>query len=228
MNIGGLQKLTILDYPGKTACIVFTKGCNYRCPFCHNSHLVNKSFDMVLEEEVFSYIEKRRNLLDGVVITGGEPLLQKDIERFIRRIKDLGYLIKLDTNGTFPDKLDYLIKNELIDYVAMDIKRDIDNYGLIVGVNNPLVENIKKSIEILKSAKIEHEFRTTVVKEHHDYKVLESICKYIGKDELYYLQNYQESDSVLKKGLTSFSKSELETLEKKLKETYPLVSIRSV
>ena len=154
MNIGGLQKLTILDYPGKTACIVFTKGCNYRCPFCHNSHLVNKSFDMVLEEEVFSYLEKRRNLLDGVVITGGEPLLQKDIERFIRRIKDLGYLIKLDTNGTFPDKLDYLIKNELIDYVAMDIKRDIDNYGLIVGVNNPLVENIKKSIEILKSAKI--------------------------------------------------------------------------
>ena len=169
MTINGMQKLTLLDYPGNVACLIFTQGCNFRCPFCHNSGLLdmNNNCEKIDEKEVFKYLEKRRGLLDGVCISGGEPLLQKDIEDFIRKVKDLGYKVKLDTNGSSPKKLKQLIEDGLIDYVAMDIKNDFLNYDKTAGMCTN-IDNIKKSIEIIENSNIEYEFRTTIVKQFHD------------------------------------------------------------
>lgn len=228
MIISGMQKLTLLDYPNKTACLLFTQGCNFRCPFCHNKSLLENtsSNEIISEEEIFEYLEKRKNLLDGVCITGGEPLLQRNIESFIRKIKEKGFLVKLDTNGTFPGKLKWLIDNKLVDYVAMDIKNNFLDYEKATGIKNSNIDNIKKSIEILENSGIEHEFRTTVVKEIHNPNMIESICKYIGKNEKYYIQNFVDNDNVLQVGLTSFGKNELQDIVNKLKNTYPNIEVR--
>jgi len=228
MIISGMQKLTLLDYPNKTACLLFTQGCNFRCPFCHNKNLLENSSnnEIISEEEVFEYLEKRKNLLDGVCITGGEPLLQKNIEVFIKKIKEKGFLVKLDTNGSFPGRLKWLIDNKLVDYIAMDIKNNFMNYESASGVQNNNIENIKKSIEIIENSGIEHEFRTTVVKEIHNEKMLENICEFIGKNEKYYIQNFVDNENVLKTGLTSFEKIELQEIVNKLKNTYPNIEVR--
>jgi len=228
MIISGMQKLTLLDYPNKTACLLFTQGCNFRCPFCHNKSLLENSSnnEIISEEEVFEYLEKRKNLLDGVCITGGEPLLQKNIEVFIKKIKEKGFLVKLDTNGSFPGRLKWLIDNKLVDYIAMDIKNNFMNYESASGVQNNNIENIKKSIEIIENSGIEHEFRTTVVKEIHNEKMLENICEFIGKNEKYYIQNFVDNENVLKTGLTSFEKIELQEIVNKLKNTYPNIEVR--
>jgi len=228
MIISGMQKLTLLDYPNKTACLLFTQGCNFRCPFCHNKSLLENSSnnEIISEEEVFEYLEKRKNLLDGVCITGGEPLLQKNIEVFIKKIKEKGFLVKLDTNGSFPGRLKWLIDNKLVDYIAMDIKNNFMNYESASGVQNNNIENIKKSIEIIENSGIEHEFRTTVVKEIHNEKMLENICEFIGKKEKYYIQNFVDNENVLKTGLTSFEKIELQEIVNKLKNTYPNIEVR--
>ena len=228
MIISGMQKLTLLDYPNKTACLLFTQGCNFRCPFCHNKNLLENSSnnEIISEEEVFEYLEKRKNLLDGVCITGGEPLLQKNIEVFIKKIKEKGFLVKLDTNGSFPGRLKWLIDNKLVDYIAMDIKNNFVNYESASGVQNNNIENIKKSIEIIENSGIEHEFRTTVVKEIHNEKMLENICEFIGKNEKYYIQNFVDNENVLKTGLTSFEKIELQEIVNKLKNTYPNIEVR--
>jgi len=228
MIISGMQKLTLLDYPNKTACLLFTQGCNFRCPFCHNKSLLENSSnnEIISEEEVFEYLEKRKNLLDGVCITGGEPLLQKNIEVFIKKIKEKGFLVKLDTNGSFPGRLKWLIDNKLVDYIAMDIKNNFVNYESASGVQNNNIENIKKSIEIIENSGIEHEFRTTVVKEIHNEKMLENICEFIGKNEKYYIQNFVDNENVLKTGLTSFEKIELQEIVNKLKNTYPNIEVR--
>jgi len=228
MIISGMQKLTLLDYPNKTACLLFTQGCNFRCPFCHNKSLLENSSnnEIISEEEVFEYLEKRKNLLDGVCITGGEPLLQKNIEIFIKKIKEKGFLVKLDTNGSFPGRLKWLIDNKLVDYIAMDIKNNFMNYESASGVQNNNIENIKKSIEIIENSGIEHEFRTTVVKEIHNEKMLENICEFIGKNEKYYIQNFVDNENVLKTGLTSFEKIELQEIVNKLKNTYPNIEVR--
>lgn len=226
MLVGGIQKLTLLDYPGKTACIIFTKGCNFRCPFCHNSELLEAKGDHIDIEEIMEYLEKRKNILDGVVISGGEPLINKDIEDLIVSIKSLGYEIKLDTNGTNPKMLKNLIDKGLIDYVAMDIKTDFDNYSTVAGVMKVDIESIKKSIEIIETSNIGFEFRTTVAKELHGYKNLKSICEYIKPTSKYYIQNYRECETVLKPGLTSFEESELKAIVNILNEEYPNVLIR--
>ena len=202
MTINGMQKLTLLDYPGNVACLIFTQGCNFRCPFCHNSGLLdmNNNCEKIDEKEVFKYLEKRKGLLDGVCISGGEPLLQKDIEYFIRKVKDLGYKVKLDTNGSSPKKLKQLIEEGLIDYVAMDIKNDFLNYDKTAGMCTN-IDNIKKSIEIIENSNIEYEFRTTIVKQFHDVGKLEKIIQYIGPNARYYIQNYQDCSSVLQRGL---------------------------
>lgn len=228
MIISGMQKLTLLDYPNKTACLLFTQGCNFRCPFCHNKSLLENSTsnEIISEEEVFNYLEKRKNVLDGVCITGGEPLLQNNIISFIKKIKEKGFLVKLDTNGSFPGRLKWLIDNKLVDYIAMDIKNNFINYESASGVQNSNIENIKKSIEIIETSGIEHEFRTTVVKEIHDEKMLENICEFIGKNEKYYIQNFVDNENVLKTGLTSFEKIELQEIVNKLKNTYPNIEVR--
>ncbi len=229
MTINGMQKLTLLDYPGNVACLIFTQGCNFRCPFCHNSGLLdmNNNCEKIDEKEVFKYLEKRRGLLDGVCISGGEPLLQKDIVDFIRKVKDLGYKVKLDTNGSSPKKLKQLIEDGLIDYVAMDIKNDFLNYDKTAGMCTN-IDNIKKSIEIIENSNIEYEFRTTIVKQFHDVRKLEKIIQYIGPNARYYIQNYQDCSSVLQRGLNGFDNEELLNIKNTLGVKYPNLVVRGV
>lgn len=229
MTINGMQKLTLLDYPGNVACLIFTQGCNFRCPFCHNSGLLdmNNNCEKIDEKEVFKYLEKRRGLLDGVCISGGEPLLQKDIVDFIRKVKDLGYKVKLDTNGSSPKKLKQLIEDGLIDYVAMDIKNDFLNYDKTAGMCTN-IDNIKKSIEIIENSNIEYEFRTTIVKQFHDVEKLEKIIQYIGPNARYYIQNYQDCSSVLQRGLNGFDNEELLNIKNTLGVKYPNLVVRGV
>lgn len=230
MIIDGFEKLTLLDYPENIACIIFTRGCNLRCPFCHNSSLLefeNKD-SKFSEKEIFDYLEKRKKILDGVCITGGEPLLQLDIKEFIKKIKNLNLKVKLDTNGTNYLKLKELIEENLVDYVAMDIKNVYDKYPITTGVKNLDIENIKKSIAMLKKSKIKYEFRTTIVKNFHTFEDIENLCKLIGKDSNYYIQNFINSDNVLEKNLESFSSEELEDLKKFIENNYSNVKIRNM
>lgn len=230
MIIDGFEKLTLLDYPENIACIIFTRGCNLRCPFCHNSSLLEfeNEDSKFSEKEIFDYLEKRKNILDGVCITGGEPLLQPDIKEFIKKIKNLNLKVKLDTNGTNYLKLKELIEENLVDYVAMDIKNVYDKYPITTGVKNINIENIKKCITLLKKNKVKHEFRTTIVKNFHTYADIESLCKMVGKASPYYLQNFINSDNVLEKNLESFSNEELANLKNFLEENYNNIKIRNV
>ena len=230
MTISGMQKLTLLDYPGNTACLIFTQGCNFRCPFCHNKDLVGDEIEheIIEEKEVFKYLEKRKGILDGICITGGEPLLQKDIEDFITKVKEMGFKVKLDTNGSSPSKLKRLLDKGLLDYVAMDIKNDFLNYDKTSGIERINIENIKRSIDIIENSNVEYEFRTTVVKELHNILQLEEICKYLGPNAKYYIQNYKECDSVLKKGLSGFNEKELLSIQDRLKMTNPNVMVRGI
>jgi len=230
MTISGMQKLTLLDYPGNTACLIFTKGCNFRCPFCHNKDLVGdeNEYEIIEEKEVFKYLEKRKGILDGVCITGGEPLLQPDIEEFIAKVKEMGFKVKLDTNGSSPSKLKRLLDEGLLDYVAMDIKNDFLNYDKTSGIERINIENIKRSIGIIENSNVEYEFRTTIVKELHNILQLEEICRYLGPNVKYYIQNYKECDTVLKKGLSGFNESELLSIQNQLKMTNPNVMVRGI
>lgn len=227
MNIAGVQKVTLLDYPGKVACEIFTQGCNFECPFCQNSSLIPiTNTGEFSEEEIFEYLNLRKNILDGVVITGGEPTVQKDLKGFIKKIKDLGLLVKLDTNGGNPKVLQELIDEKLVDYVAMDIKNIFNKYNITAGKKINL-DNIKKSIEILKASKIDYEFRTTIIKEMHSLDDIISICKLVG-DAKYYLQNFEDSENVIDHSLHGFSREELLFIDKYLKDLFPNVEIRAL
>lgn len=229
MQISGFEKLTLLNYKDKVACIIFTKGCNFKCPFCHNSELIdiNSDYEEINESEIFSYLEKRKNILDGVCISGGEPLIHKDIGYFISRIKNMGFSVKIDTNGSNPILLKELIDKNLIDYVAMDIKNSFIKYNDTAGVNVNL-ENIKKSIKIIEESNIEYEFRTTLVKEYHNIDDIKEICKLISKKSIYYLQNFVNNEGVLNRKLKSFSTVELEKMQEKLKGEYPNIIFRDI
>ena len=217
MIIGGMQKLTLLDYPGEMACILFTAGCNFRCPFCHNSGLLENA-DTISEDEVFSYLKKRRGLLDGVVITGGEPLMHEDISDLAEKIHSLGYKIKLDTNGSYPDRLSEIISRGLIDYAAMDVKHLPEKYEKAAGVKAD-TDAVKRSIEILKAADMRREFRTTAVKGIHELSDIVGIARMLSSDVSYFIQSYKRSEGVLSpEGLDAFSDEELietATLSKK-------------
>ena len=227
MKISGFQKITLLDYPGKVACIIFTQGCNFKCPYCQNSGLIGHENEYLIdEEEIFSYLNKRKGILDGIVISGGEPTVQKDLDIFMRKVKELGYLIKLDTNGSNPDLIKKLIDEELVDYVAMDIKNVLSEYKDVTGVKI-LEEKIKKSIKILQNSNIDHEFRTTIIKNIHDIDKILKICSYVNGEKMF-LQNFEQSENVLAKDLESFSKEELINIEKQVKEKYPNVKIRGL
>ena len=185
MRIAGFQKLTLLDFPGKLSCILFTQGCNFKCPYCQNSGLIcQKNEELISEEEIFSYLNKRKGVIDGVVISGGEPTVQSDLEFFIKKIKDMGYLVKLDTNGTNPDLIQRLIDKGLVDYIAMDIKNVLPLYVDVASVNAS-VEKLKRSIEIIKSSSIDHEFRTTIIKNIHDIDKIKEICNYVDGDKMF-------------------------------------------
>ena len=197
MRISGLQKLTLLDYPEKVACTVFTFGCNFRCPFCHNALLVEGTApDAISEEDFFSYLSKRKGVLDGVAITGGEPTLQPDLKAFIKRIKDTGLAVKLDTNGTRPEVVRDLIESNLVDYFAMDIKNSPEKYALTAGADVDPTK-IKETVELLITKAKDYEFRTTVVKGFHEEKDFDEIGKFIQGAEKYFLQKFTDSGALI-------------------------------
>ena len=233
MIIAGLQKMTLTDFPENVACILFLKGCNFRCPYCHNSELIDYKIDdnYILKEEVFDFLKKRQGVLDGVVISGGEPTVNKDLPKLIKEIRDLGFKIKLDTNGTNPQMLKELLEDGLIDYVAMDIKNVPRKYLETAGLsekNQQILENVQKSIDILKKSKINHEFRTTIMKKYHNIEDLEEINKLIGKDEKYFIQNFEDSEYVLDHNIEPFSEKELKEIKNKLTKNFQKTSVRGI
>ena len=212
MVIQGLQKLTLLDYPGKVACTIFTAGCNFRCPFCHNASLVVDTYknEEITQEEVSAFLKKRMGVLDGVCVTGGEPLIQSDIEPFLRQIKEMGYAVKLDTNGSFPDKLKRLVDEKLVDYVAMDIKNSQESYGKTMGIRDYDIRNIHRSVQYLLSDAVPYEFRTTVVLEFHQRSDFESIGRWIRGAQRYYLQQFVDSGDLIQEGLHGYNREIME------------------
>lgn len=216
MVISGMQKLTLLDYPGKMAAVIFTYGCNFRCPFCHNALLVTEKCETVLsEEEVFAFLEKRKGMLDAVCITGGEPTLQKGLKQFILKVRSMGYEVKLDTNGTSPDILGELLSEGLLDYVAMDIKNAPEKYSLTAGTDVD-INNILKSIELIKSKAPDYEFRTTVTKELHTEEDILTAAQLIGKGPKYFLQQFKDSGCLIKDGHTPWDVKDLHNLKERL------------
>lgn len=230
MRIQGLQKLTLLDYPEKAACTVFTAGCNFRCPFCHNASLVVyiPETSEITEEAFFSFLRKRQGILDGVCVTGGEPLLQPDIEDFIRKIKELGYAVKLDTNGSFPDKLKQLVESRLVDYVAMDIKNCPEHFAITAGVNGLDMKPIRESVAYLKEGHVAYEFRTTVVKEYHEKDSFEKIGQWLAGAEKYFLQNFVNSGDLIKKDTCGRSVQEMKEYLDVVKKYVPGAELRGI
>ena len=228
MKIQGLQKLTLLDYPGKVACTVFTAGCNFRCPFCHNASLVVNIPEESewTEEKFFAFLEKRKDVMEGVCITGGEPLLQSGIEEFIKKIKDMGYLVKLDTNGSFPDRLKNLVEKNLIDYVAMDIKNSKESYEITSGTDGRYGAAISESVEYLKNGKVPFEFRTTVIKHFHTDEEFERIGKWISGTEKYYLQKFKNSGDLINSHVQGYGDEEMEKFLQIVQKYVPDAQIR--
>lgn len=230
MIIQGLQKLTLLDYPGKVACTIFTAGCNFRCPFCHNASLVidTSANETIPEEEIFRFLTKRQGILDGVCISGGEPLIQDGIEEFIRQIKEMGYDVKLDTNGSFPDKLIRLVEAGLIDYVAMDIKNSQEHYGRTIGIEDYDIRDVHRSVKYLMSGKVPYEFRTTVVREFHQRSDFASIGRWIRGAREYYLQQFIDSGDLIRPGLHGYNKEIMEQALEVVKKDVESAKLRGL
>lgn len=227
MKIGGFQKSSLLDYPGKIAAIIFTQGCNFRCGYCHNPELLaNTSASSFDEVSVLKFLQSRQGLLDGIVVSGGEPCLQNDIVDFIQKIKSLGFYVKLDTNGAFPDVLEELLKRKLVDYIAMDIKAALEKYDTVISSKID-TKKIQKSIEMIKNSGVEYEFRTTVIKSQMSDDDFEQISKIICDAKRYYLQKFVASKN-LNTNLENenYTEDELEKIAKNLRKNIKEVSIR--
>ena len=234
MKIAGLQKMTLLDFPGKVACTVFLDGCNFRCPFCHNTPLLTGQAEAFMtEEEFFAFLQKRQGILDGVCITGGEPTLQKDLTEFLGKIKALGYLVKLDTNGYRPDVLQSVVEQGLVDYVAMDIKNGPNHYSTTTGVAIDL-KKIEESIKVLASEKINYEFRTTICNPLHDAQSVTQMGQWLlkltdGKGvKALYLQPFVDRDSVKMAGFSAPSEEDLEAYKQALIHVAQTLVVRGI
>lgn len=230
MRIQGLQKTTLLDYPEKVACTVFTAGCNFRCPFCHNASLV---VDIpreteITEETFFRFLKKRQGILDGVCVTGGEPLLQPGIEEFIRKIKELGFAVKLDTNGSFPEKLKCLVEEQLVDYVAMDIKNSLDAYDMTTGTDGRFLKAIEESVAFLKEGYVPYEFRTTVTKDFHTKEQFEKIGQWIQGAEKYFLQSFVDSGDLIDSKICGCDEEEMKEFLNIVKTYVSNVKMRGI
>ena len=223
MKIGGFQKTTLLDYPEHVSAIIWTVGCNFRCPFCYNTGLVYEESDLFSEDEILSFLDKRKAFLEALTISGGEPFLQKDLKNFCKKVKNLGYKIKIDTNGTFPDKLKEMIDEKLVDYISMDIKAPKEKYEKLSGVKTD-IEKINKSIEILQNSDIDYEFKTTVVPEFLEDKDIQEIAKWIKGSNKYFLQQFKNDIPVIKSDLASLKPYSEEYLQNILKEVKPYFS----
>ena len=229
MKIKGLQKLTLLDYPTKTACTVFLAGCNYRCPFCHNAGLVvDVDQDEISQEEFFAFLEKRKKVLEGVCITGGEPTLNKDLPEFIKKIKQIGYCVKLDTNGTNFEMLKGLVEEGLVDYVAMDAKNGLESYPMTVGVKNLDVLPIMQSASFLMQNHVDYEFRTTVVDNFHTYESIESMGKWLKGAKVLYLQQFVDNGTLICPNLSGASIDKMKSYQQILSKYVSQVHLRGV
>ena len=234
MLILGLQKLSLLDYPGKIACTVFLGGCNFRCPFCHNASLAmpDGAGEAITLDDFLAFLDARRGRLQGVCISGGEPTLHHDLPELIREIKSRGFAVKLDTNGTNPEMLSSLINNGLIDYVAMDIKNSPDRYFESIGNskfeirNSKLIEDVEASASILMEGRVDFEFRTTLVKELNSAEDMEAIGRWIGGAEKYFLQTYRDEGDLIEGGFTAYSREETEALLEIVRKYLPNAEIR--
>ncbi len=231
MVIAGLQKMTLLDYPGKVACTVFLQGCNFRCPFCHNRDLLDAAPETIGVEELLAFLKKRQGLLDAVCISGGEPTLQPDLETLIREIKSLGYAVKLDTNGSRPAVLKHLVNNGLLDYVAMDVKNSPTAYGTTVGLCAVNLEAVKESLSFLLCGAVDYELRTTVADELHNEQSVAELGEWMrtlskNKAKRFFLQAYVDRDSVLCAGLHAPSDEKLAALRETLAPYVSEISIR--
>lgn len=230
MNFYGLQKMTLLDFPGKVACTLFTGGCNFRCPFCHNASLVTElDGDTVLPEEaILSFLDTRKGLLDGVCVTGGEPLLYPELPEFLEKVRALGFAVKLDTNGSFPDRLRNILSRGLVDYVAMDIKNTFDKYPQTVGVPDFDPAPIKESIALLRDSGTDYEFRTTVVAQFHTPEDIETIAETLSFAGHYFLQNFEDSGNLIGDGLSAVSPETLSVMRERAARFIPSVSVRGI
>lgn len=235
MNIAGLQKMTLLDFPGRVACTVFLQGCNFRCPFCHNSDLLPGKGDVLMDDgQLLAFLKKRQGLLDGVCITGGEPTLQEELPELLKNIKALGFAVKLDTNGARPEVLKAVTQAGLVDYVAMDIKNSPQAYSRTAGMKDGLLSKVEDSIRYLLSQKVDYEFRTTVVAELHDATSVEQMGVWIRElgdgqpAKRWYLQAFVDRDSVLKPGLHTPEHTQMRQFEKILAPYAEIVGLRGV
>lgn len=232
MKVTGIQKLTLLDYPGVVACTVFTAGCNFRCPFCHNAMLVlpeQIDDECLTDDEVFGFLKKRRGVLDGVAVTGGEPLLHADMPEFLARVKELGYKIKLDTNGSNPELLSEIVKNKLVDRVAMDIKNAPEEYARTIGLKSFDIAPVERSKEMLLRGDIDYEFRTTVVKGIHTKESLIGAAKWIEGAKEYYLQQFKDSGNlILPDGLSAYDEKQMHALADAVRDYVLTVEVRGV
>ena len=227
----GLQKLTLLDFPGYVACTLFTRGCNMRCPFCHNASLVIRADEQkpYTHEEIMYFLKKRQGILDGVAITGGEPTLMPYLPDFMAEVRELGYKIKLDTNGTRPEALRSIIERGLVDYVAMDIKNCREKYGETVGFDAAYdLTPIEESISILMAGKVDFEFRTTVSKSFHTSNDIEKIGEWLRGDEKFFLQQFKDSGDVIGDGIEGYDEGEMKAMLDKILPFVPNAQLRGV
>jgi len=231
MQFSGIQKLTLLDYPGIVACTLFTQGCNFRCPFCHNALLVLPSVndDSLSEDEILGFLEKRKGRLEGVAVTGGEPTLHRDLPAFLAKVSAMGYRVKLDTNGTNPDMLRSLAQDGLVNYVAMDVKNSPRCYTQTAGTTALDWDAIGQSKDFLLSDAVEYEFRTTVVKGLHSAESLAEAAQWIRGARAYYLQKYEDSGNLIApEGLSAFSKDEMNELADAVRPYVAAVALRGI
>ena len=229
MKIHGLQKMTLLDFPGKVACTVFLGGCDFRCPFCHNYELLDGSAPALMdEEELLRFLRGRRGLLDGVAITGGEPLLRKDLPDLLRAIRELGFAVKVDTNGNHPEALEAILSEGLADYIAMDIKNSPQKYALTAGLPALDLSPVRQSVRLLLDSAIPYEFRTTVVDELHEASDFEAIGQWIAGAKAYFLQAFTDRDSVPFEGFHAPTKEKLEKYASIARLYVPYTAIRGV
>ena len=229
MKIHGLQKMTLLDFPGRVACTVFFGGCDMRCPFCHNAELLDGTAPAIMDdEELLAFLKKRQGLLDGVAFTGGEPLLQKDLPELTAKIRDLGYPVKLDTNGMHPERLERMMKEGLVQYVAMDIKNSQERYAETAGLPEIDLAPVRESVALLMNGETDYEFRTTVVAELHDDRSFEQIGQWIKGARHYYLQKFTDRDTVPFEGLHAPTDEQMRKWAEMLRPDIPAVELRGL
>ena len=230
MKIGGFQKTSLLDYPKTISAIIWTVGCNFRCPFCYNKDVVLSKIGLISEKEVLSFLEKRKGKLDGLVITGGEPLLQDDIVDFTSKVKKLGYLIKIDTNGTYPEKLKVLIDKKLVDYIAMDVKAQKKKYECLTGVKTNLVD-IEKSITLIKNSAPDYEFRTTFIPGLLKKEDIIEIAKWLKESKRFYLQQFKNDTPLVSseyQNISPYTKKELMETLNEIKHYFQNCDVRGI